>query len=128
MAETIEKWMHKKLVIASSDTTVMKAANEMVDCGVGSLIVVDNHKPVGIITETDIVRKVVASGVSSKLITLEDIMTKNLISIPKTATLHEASELMEKNKIKRVPVMEKGKIVGIITATDVVSAIAEMEE
>jgi len=123
---TINKWMKKNVALATRDETVMKAANEMVDKGIGSLIVVEEGKPVGIITETDIVRKVVASGVSSKLITVEDIMTKNVQSIDADEDITEASELMDDKHIKRLPVVENGKVVGMLTSTDIVKAMAKL--
>jgi len=73
----------------------------------------------------DIVRKVVASGVSSKLITLGDIMTKNLITINKDESIFEASKIMHENKIKRLPVTDGDEVVGIITSTDIVDALSE---
>jgi len=122
---TVDKIMHKKVILARSDSTVMKAANEMVDKKIGSLVVIEEKKPVGIVTETDIVRKVVASGVSSKLITLGDIMTKNLITINKDESIFEASKIMHENKIKRLPVTDGDEVVGIITSTDIVDALSE---
>jgi len=129
MAEdTIGKIMKKKVILAESGQNVMKAANHMLDKDIGSLVVMEAGKPVGIVTETDIVRKVVASGVSSKLITLADIMTKHLVTIDKDKSIYEASRLMKHHGIKRLPVTDGDKVVGIISSTDLIHAFSKLGE
>ncbi len=129
MAETtIAKVMKKKVILADSGQNVMKAANDMLDKDIGSLVVMQDGKPVGIVTETDIVRKVVASGVSSKLITLADIMTKHLVTIDKGKSIYEASRLMKQHSIKRLPVTDGDKVVGIISSTDLIHALSKLGE
>jgi len=123
----VEKWMRTNVVLVEKDVSVMKAANAMLDKKIGSLIVIEEKKPVGIVTETDIVRKVVATGVSSRLITMGDIMTGKVLSLSKESTLTEASELMNKKRVKRLPVVEKDEVVGIITSTDIVGAMAKLD-
>lgn len=116
--------MRKNVVIVPMDMTVMDAANKMLDMRIGSLIVVKDNKPVGIVTETDIVRKVVASGVSSRVVAMEDIMSKKVMTIDASESIAAAGKMMEKYRIKRLPVMDKEKIVGIITATDIIGYVA----
>jgi predicted transcriptional regulator len=124
---TVKKWMHKNVAIAKFNDSAKTAANEMVKKKVGSLIVTDKeNKPIGIVTETDFVRKVVASGVSSKMIQIEDIMSGKMLSIESDKDITDASEMMKNKNIKRLPVVENEKVVGIITSTDLVNAMAKL--
>jgi predicted transcriptional regulator len=126
---TVKKWMHKNIALAKNDESAKTAANEMVNKKVGSLIVIDKEKkPIGIVTETDFVRKVVASGVSSKMIQIEDIMSTKMVSIESDKDITDASEIMKNKNVKRLPVVENEKVVGIITSTDIVNAMAKLAE
>jgi CBS domain-containing protein len=83
-------------------------------------VVVDEDKPVGIVTERDLVRK----GIIGRLdvhSSIEKVMSSPLITISKNTTLSEATKLMIEKEIRRLPVVENGKLVGIITATDVLN-------
>lgn len=115
-----------KTIKPSSD--IKKAAGRMARNRIGSLIVVEEGKLVGIITENDILRKVVAKNRDSAKTKVKDIMTKNVILIRPDADLEEACRLMKKHKIKKLPVLEGNHLIGIITATDIVSAQPKMME
>ena len=77
----------------------------------------------GIITETDLLEKVVSKGLSPKRITVEDIMTTPIITVSSRTSLDEAIEVMVKKNIRRLPVEEKGKIIGLIVDRDIVRAV-----
>jgi CBS domain-containing protein len=95
--------------------------------GIGCLVVVGEHGPVGILTERDIVQKVVADGRKPEETTVGDIMTRNLITMRKENTIDEAMDLMERNNIKKIPITEDGHVVGIVTMTDLLKTLRNME-
>lgn len=108
--------------------TVALAARVMKERARGSLIVVDNGKPVGIITERDLVRRVIAENRSSSATKIGDIMSEPLISIGPEATVSSAANVMYKNGVRRLPVIEGGRLLGIVTSTDLARAIQRESE
>jgi CBS domain-containing protein len=109
--------------------TIKQAAILMNENRIGSLIVVSGTGELkGIVTERDILMDVVAEGKDSNVVKVEEIMTKELITIPPDKTLEEAADLMTEKKIKKLPVVYQGKLVGIVTATDLVSYEKELVE
>lgn len=113
--------MNKQVKTCRPDDTVRDAAQQMSKWHIGSLVVVDGPGLViGIVTERDILSEVVAEGLRSNDVKVKDIMTKQVIEIEKKATLEDAAEIMTEHKIKKLPVVEKGRLVGIVTATDLV--------
>ncbi|HHH84275.1 MAG TPA: CBS domain-containing protein [Thermoplasmatales archaeon] len=115
---TIRDIMNVNPVIVSRKATVMDAAKEMKGEGVGSIIIVDDGTPVGIVTESDILRKVVAEGKHPSEITVEEIMSSPPITVSPDAGVEEVIKLMGRNKIRRLPVMENGKLAGMVTERD----------
>jgi len=91
---------------------------------VGSVLVYIVGEPIGIVTERDIVRKIVAAGFDCSKVRIADIMSSPIISIPPDATVEQASELMSTYKIRRLPVIQEGKVVGIIAANDIAAHCA----
>jgi len=89
---------------------------------IGSVIVTASGRPVGIITETNIMRRIVGPRMDPATIWAKDIMTGPLITIDPNADLTEAAKIMAKNNINRLPVMEGDKLVGLISSTDIVKA------
>lgn len=127
MPDNVSRWMKKSVIIVPRDEPVNRAANAMLAKNIGSLIVCDGDKPVGIVTETDIVRKVVATGVSSKLVSVGDIMSKKLITVDAGSEIREASRIMKKHGIKRLPVLSGERVVGMLSSTDLIHAMSEMK-
>ncbi len=104
------------------EATVQEAAQEMEKHDVGSLVVVSGAgQLVGIITDSDIINDVVAKGSDIKDVKVSDIMSKDVMVASPDATLEEAADVMNKYKIKHLPVVEKGALVGIVTATDLIT-------
>lgn len=100
---------------------VTKIAKTMAKNNVGSVIVVDKKRnPLGMITEKDVVRRVAAKGLHPNKIKAEKIMSKPLRTVEPTLDVREAARRMNQLKVKRFAVMEAGKLVGIITGTDIV--------
>lgn len=120
--------MNPHVIVARSSVTIKEAAELMAQMRIGCLIVMDDDKLLGIVTESDIIGKVVAKNKDPERILLKEIMTGNIISISPDKNLDEAADIMVENKIKRLPVVDNGKLVGIITATDMISFEPKMIE
>ena len=100
------------------ETSVEEVAIIMRDAGIGNCIVV-SKKPIGIITESDIIKKVVAENLCANEIKVEEIMSSPIIVIDPNSPLEEAMNTMGKCNIRRLPVVENGKLIGIVTHKDV---------
>ena len=112
--------MSRTPVIIKSSATVLEAAKEMRNEKVGSVIAVENGKPVGILTESDILKKIVAEGKDASKIKVKNVMSTPLISISPDEKVEKALKMFGENRIRRLPVIENGKLVGIITERDIV--------
>ena len=117
---TVEEIMLTDVLRLPAKTSVSEAAKEMVKDEHRYVLVVEDSNAVGIVTSTDILYKVVAKGKVGKETTIKDIMSTPLITATPDTTLHEASEIMTRNKIKKLPVANKGELLGIVTATELV--------
>ncbi len=122
----VKNIMTKSVVQVNHDKNVQEAAKIMIDRRVGSIIVVKNKNPIGIITETDINKKIVALGKDPKKIKAEDIMSSPIAFSTPDEDISAAVEKMKRHKVKRIPVVDEGKIVGIVTDTDIARASPDM--
>ncbi len=105
---------------------VQNLAIEMLEHNVGSIIILDKERPVGIVTERDIVKKIVSKNLQPNDISIRMLMSTPLITIPATTDVTDAMYRMVKMKIRRLPVVEAGRLVGIVTDIDLLAASAEM--
>ena len=105
-----------------SDATVYESIEIMASKSVGALMVVDDEKPVGIISERDYARKVILEGRSSKDTLVSEIMTSRIIHTSPDRSIEECMSLMTTNKIRHLPVMEDEKLVGFVSIGDLVKA------
>jgi CBS domain-containing protein len=125
-AERVRSVMErKKLLVASPDTTVLAAAKLMAKRKVGAVMVVENHKLVGIFTERDLVR-VIAKGRDVQATELAEVMTTLPQSVGPDMSFGYALLLMHENGFRHVPVVEHGKVIGIVSARDALDP--KMEE
>ncbi len=111
--------MTRKVVTIESSKSILEAAKTLTDQHVGSLVVLKAGKPLGIVTDRDIVTRAVVVGLSLESEKLEKIISKPLITVSRDTLMLEAVELMERHSIRRIPVVSKDKIVGIVTSSDV---------
>ncbi|OKY78198.1 MAG: CBS domain containing protein [Candidatus Methanohalarchaeum thermophilum] len=124
----VKEIMTRDVITIQGDRDVQDASMKMVEKEVGSLVVVDKeNKPIGIITERDLVRKVLSKGKSIGT-RIKKVMTEPLVSVNKNEELNEAIRKMRDLNIKKLPVIESGKLEGIMTETDVLSISPEMNE
>jgi CBS domain-containing protein len=113
--------MTRPVITADAELDILSAAKKMSSANVGSLIIVSGDKPTGILTERDLVKKVLAQGTDPRSLKVAEIMSYPVVSIEPDASLREAAALMLRSGVKRLPVIFQGKLVGIITDTDLVS-------
>ena len=135
----IEQIMTQEVVTITPENTLYEAARIMGEKHIGSLIVMKYETPVGIITERDLLSEVVAreidlekdwlaGGVTIKEEKVEKIMSYPLTTISLTSSIKEAAQMMIEKKIRRLAVRESGKLVGIITASDLIRSLPEVPE
>ena len=103
--------------------SVFDAIKLMADRAVGSLLVMDIGKLVGIVTERDYARKVILKGRSSETTSVEEIMTTEVLTATAEQTVNECMTLMTEKRIRHLPIVEDGKVIGIISIGDLVQAI-----
>lgn len=109
--------MTKTVITVEANKTVIEAAALMAENDVGNLIVMDDNTPIGIVTERDFVRRVLAKEKPSKT-KISEVMSTPLRVIDPGASLKEAARRMVRKRIRRLPVIKDNKLVGIITTTD----------
>lgn len=114
--------MNIKVKTIDKNSNVQQAAKIMTEHSIGSLIVVENKKLVGIITERDIMTKVVAGRKDSANVKVKDIMTSKVTVIEPDADIDEAVKTMLEKNIKKLPVVQAGMLIGILTSMDLCAA------
>ena len=122
----VKEIMTREVATNEIKSDVPQIAKKMLDLDVGSVIVTDRQLPVGIITERDIVRKVVSRDLRPSEVSIKELMTTPLITIPSNESVTDAMHKMVKMKIRRLPVVENTKLVGIVTDMDLIAVSAEM--
>jgi CBS domain-containing protein len=120
----IEDWMSKPVTTVKKDDTVFDTVKLMDEHNIGVVAVVDKHKPVGIVTERDILRRVVCKEIDIHTTKVRDIMTDKVVTVHHDASLLEVTRLMSKNNFRRILVVKKEKLVGIVTAKDVIALMS----
>jgi len=128
--EVYERWvrgtfyvsdvMSKPVRTVPESSLMPNAIRDMANHRIGCLVVTNNEKPVGIITEGDILRRGLAADLNLKTLKVGELMSAPLITISEDATIEAAASMMTAKGIRRLPVLKKGKLVGVITATDII--------
>jgi signal-transduction protein with cAMP-binding, CBS, and nucleotidyltransferase domain len=116
------------LVVANSSDTIFMISNLMKERKVGSIIIINEDEqnyPIGIITERDIVRRVISDNKDPKNTKANEIMSKPLITIETNTYVYDVSVKMAKNKIRRLPVVKGKTLSGIVTITDIIKYFHE---
>ncbi len=110
-----------KIITISPSTTVIEALHLMADKNIGSVVVAEHDKFLGIMTERDYSRKVILKGKSSTDTTVKEIMSADFPSVSANDTVDHCMELMSKQNLRYLPVMEGDKMAGLISINDVVT-------
>ena len=120
---------NRKIWTATKDQNVRQALILMSENNIGAIIVVDNDdSPIGIFSERDYARKVILKGKNSKDTLLDEVMTKELITITKDFKIDQCMELMIECKIRHLPILENKKVVGIISIGDVLKIMIKEQK
>jgi CBS domain-containing protein len=110
----------EKFITVERDTDAQTAARIMRDRSIGSLFITNGKEIIGILTDTDMVRRVVAAGADTQKTTVEQIMSAPILMIEGSKTLLDANDLMARTHIRHLGVSEDGKLVGLISVRDLV--------
>ncbi|MBN1265675.1 MAG: CBS domain-containing protein [Anaerolineales bacterium] len=124
----VSKVLRKKGSIVhtiNKDATVLDALRKMGENNIGSLVVVENEKPVGIFTERDNALRVSMLDINCNNISIKDVMTRDLITITPGHTVNQCMNIMTDNHIRHLPVVEDGNLVGMISIGDIVKDVIE---
>jgi CBS domain-containing protein len=128
----VRRVMNEKLEKIIVNRTAQEAAHKMGAVNTSSLIVTDlTDKPIGIITERDLVRRVVANDANSKTVLIKDIMASPIVTIDANSSVEAAADLMLQNKVRHLLVVEHEDVnmpLGIITSTDFASYLMEGDD
>jgi signal-transduction protein with cAMP-binding, CBS, and nucleotidyltransferase domain len=120
----IQDIMARALISVNTSTTALQIAKMMEQGGIGAIIVKENDAPKGIVTDRDFATKIAANSLSLDT-TAEKIMSSPLITINHNEPISAAAERMTNKKIRKLAVTENGKIIGLITSTDLVTQLAK---
>ena len=120
---------NRKIWTISKDQSVKQALIIMSEMNISAIIIVDNNDfPIGIFSERDYARKVILKGKSSKDTLLEEVMTKELITVTRDYKIEQCMEIMNKKRIRHLPVLESKKIIGIISIGDVLKIMMKEQK
>lgn len=111
--------MVKRVITTKKQATVEDAVKLMNKYEIGCLVVIENGKPIGIITERDLLKRVLARSKELRNVTVMEVMSTPLISTTPNTEIEEAAKLMFQKKIKKLPIVKKEKLLGLVTLTDI---------
>nr|QNO51200.1 inosine-5'-monophosphate dehydrogenase [Methanosarcinales archaeon ANME-1 ERB6] len=117
----VREMMSRPIITEDGDTIVTKIAEDMDELGVGSVVITSEGKPAGIITERDIALKVLLKDRRASEVKAKEIMAFPLVTIEAETSVDEACKLAARKRIKRLPVVEKGMLVGIVSIRDLLT-------
>lgn len=117
--------MTRDVIVVSPDRTVLDAAKRMAQKKIGGLVVVENGRPIGLVTERDILWKVTAEEKNPKKVIVRNIMTAPVVTVSPLATLRAAARIMIDHNVRRLVVTRLDEVEGIITARDLTEGFLE---
>jgi CBS domain-containing protein len=128
MAKSVRDAMTENPRSIGASASVVEAARLMRDEHIGSLPITDDEELVGMITDRDITTRVVAEAADPKMTSVGDVVSRDLISVEPDEDLEEAVQLMASHQVRRLPVVENGRLVGIVAQADVALTLRENEQ
>ena len=118
-AQLIENKKHKEVISIAPHRPVIDALIILAEYKIGALVVMEKDKMVGIFSERDYAREVVLKGKSSKVTTIEEVMTKNVLVGHAKDTFEKAMTIMTENHIRHLPIMDGHQVIGMLSLGDV---------
>ena len=128
VAEILKSKSDNSVYTIAPDATVFEAVSLMAQKNIGALLVVERERVVGIVSERDYARKVALMARSSRDTALRDIMSSPVMFVPPSQTSEECMALMTENRLRHLPVMEDGKLLGLISIGDLVKNIISEQQ
>jgi len=128
VASILKSKRDKNVYTIAPTATVYDALARMAEKGIGALLVMDGDKVVGIITERDYARKVALMSRTSKETLVRDVMTSPVMYVRPDQTSEECMALMTENRLRHLPVMEGGKLIGLVSIGDLVKDIISEQQ
>jgi CBS domain-containing protein len=126
MVLTAKDALEKSFLSLKASTSASEAARLMKSSHHGFVVVIDEKgKPIGIVTEWDYLSKVTGEGKDASRLTLEDLMTTNLVSVKAEESLDSVAQIMSEKGVRRLLVMQEGKVIGVVTARNVLCRLRE---
>jgi CBS domain-containing protein len=119
MAKSVRDAMTEDPRSIGESASVVEAAQLMREEDIGSLPITDEEKLVGMITDRDITTRVVAAAADPKMTSVADVLSRDLVSVEPDNDLEEALGLMARHQVRRLPVVENGRLVGIVAQADI---------
>ncbi len=126
--EDILKVKGRHVWSVTPDTTVFEALELMAKHEIGAVVVLEDERVVGVMSERDYARKVILKGRASKDTLVRSIMTEKVTTVQPTTTIEECMALMTNQRIRHLPVVDQGKLVGLVSIGDVVKAIISEQQ
>jgi CBS domain-containing protein len=121
---TVGQLMKQDLVTVDAGTSVVEAAKLMKTCNVGSVLVAQKNRIVGIVTESDIVKKFVGADRVAYFIPVEEIMSSPVVGIEERRPITEAADLMNKHRTRHLGVTKAGALVGVVSVRDFLQPVS----
>lgn len=125
----VKEVMTREVCTIKKDAKIDELARKLIEFGVGSAVVVEEERPIGIVTEKDLIAKVIARNKKPSEVKVEEIMSFPLVTITPMTSLRDAAKVMIRKGIRRLPVVNNsGKLVGIITDNDILEVSIDLGE
>jgi CBS domain-containing protein len=125
--QVLDRKGHDVLTVQPDDT-VLHALEQMAGRNVGAVLVVENDAPIGIFTERDYARSVILKGRSSPSTPVRDVMSSEVVFVQPEQTVDECMAVMTDKRFRHMPVLQEGKLVGIVSIGDLVKTIIDQQE
>jgi CBS domain-containing protein len=129
--QTINQLLQSKgthVETVAADNTVFEALGIMADKGIGSLLVLQDSKPVGLFSERDYARNVILKGRTSKQTQVSEVMSSHVVVVQPEQSVEECMAIMTEKRVRHLPVMQGDQLMGIISIGDLVKAIIENQQ
>jgi len=123
----LERKRHHVQTVTPS-LSVAEAVADMIHHRIGSVLVVEGERLIGIFTERDVLRRVVGTGLDPRTARVADVMTKNLVTIAPETTVEEAMTLFTDKRFRHLPVLSGGRVVGLISIGDVTRWVVDLHQ